>query len=165
MKRSLSGLLTIVAIALAGCGGEGESTDPVATGSVSKQEFIGNADLACKNAGGALAALSGEINDAQTFGDSEAAADAAGDLSTTTNDLAQELRGLPQPEQDAETLEAYVEALDKRAEIMGAYADALRSSDQAEADRLANEFASATDGIGSTDSAPIAIRFGFTVCR
>ncbi len=159
------GLVVIAAIALSACGSDDEAAAPVNTATVAKRAFVKDADSACKEATASFGSLSGQINDALTFGDSDTAADAADELSSRTSALAGDIRELPQPDVDAEVATAFVEALDERAEIMGSLADAIRSSDQAETDRLAEESASATDGIGSTDSAAIAVRFGFEICR
>jgi hypothetical protein len=149
-------VISVCAVAAAGCGGSGDGDSgpsPATTGgSVTKEQFIAQADAACKRFDErmrALAAGKGFDNLARAYRESAKEARAFYD----------DFRAIPKPAADAQVLNRYERILSDSVRVTEEGAVAIGGTDRgryrdfaAEARRLARE------------NTRIAQRYGFKIC-
>jgi hypothetical protein len=166
-RLSGAATLLVLGLAVAGCGGDGESEEPSTvtqtveeqSGALTKAEFIQRADAICQAGHEEGEPLVAEFQEAQQAGDAAKAADLLRQAADVADEEAGELRDLEPPPADADILDDYISAGETTIQTGRDLADAIDAGDtqavQVLSDRF-NEQTSTTQGI--------AQGYGFKVC-
>jgi hypothetical protein len=169
LKRGIGGTplgfaalaLALATVLLAGCGGSDENgnaaTDTETTETtISKEEFIEQADAICTRSGDAQAEAQSALDTATGAEDAGSAYEGLAEVFQGVND---EIDSLPRPEGDEALIDDLSSKQNEAAALVRELAAAVRAQDQAEAERVATEFEQLTAEIGE-----IADSYGFEVC-
>jgi hypothetical protein len=153
--RLLPIAIACLALAAPGCGGDAadDSAQPsnVTTGAVTRDEFIAQADAACKKFDARVKELAGK---------------SPTDVAATYRATAKEARtfygefaAIPKPPADERVLSSYQRVLNDSIKVTEEGADAIEGSDQKRFRELTTEA-----GKLSRENTRIAQRYGFKVC-
>jgi len=146
--------LVLVGGTIAGCGG-GDSEDE----SLSKSEYISQADELCAENSANSDELSAQISSALDAGDNEAAADLVEENTEATVAMIDEIDEMVPPEEDQETIDELFAISDEQQGLAGDLADSVRAGDQATTDQIGAELDALNDEFNA-----IADEYGFVDC-
>lgn len=152
-RFSLFGAIVLTGAALlAGCGGSNDSD------SVSKEDFIAQANAICAEFTKQSDQAKAEFDEAFNSGDTEKAGDLFQQQSDRMSAAVDEMATLEKPADDKDTLDEFVDLSRQQADTMGQVADALRSGDEstlndlvAEAEETENRSDEIADSYGLTE--------------
>jgi hypothetical protein len=157
-------MCAIGALVLPGCGSSSDDSGATAGGgeSLSKSEFIAQADQVCESAreeAKSLEAQLGDLAKAKNSKEFNEFADVVRQLTDQVTSEIAELRELAPPFVDSGAVENFLSLIEERAVTGEEFANALEDGNQANASSL-SEKASATNA----KAAAIAKELGFKVC-
>ena len=167
MLRLAALALALAALSLASCGGDengGTTTDTEATeavtptteATISKEEFIEQADAICTQSGDAQAEAQSVLETATGPEDVASAYEGLAEVFEGVND---EIDSLARPEGDEALIDDLSSTQNEAAALVRELAAAVRAEDQAEAETIATEFERLRAETGE-----IVDSYGFEVC-
>lgn len=172
MRRYLLPIFILGILALAGCGGSSDDpSDPTSTEtaagtqgeSLSKTEYIAEADQICKKAQEDAASMESQFTQlSEGISNPKQAkelADLLGELTAHTKREVAQLKALEPPPADAEVVNSFFAAVEDRIATGEDFADAVEDGDQSRVNSLNKQGSSQR-----TKSTSIAQRYGFKVC-
>jgi citrate lyase beta subunit len=150
--------LLVVSPILVACGGDNDSSDggESSAGTISKDEFIEQADAICADSADAQQEVQADLEAAASPEEAAAAYEQLAELSQGVND---EINALGRPEGDEELIDDLAAKQDDLVGMVLDLADAIRAQDQAAVEEVSAEL---DDLLGET--AEISEAYGFEVC-
>jgi hypothetical protein len=137
----VAGLALVLALGLAGCGGDGDDR-------LSREEYVEQATALCDDAEDRLR----QLGSPQSIEELEAY---AGEAQTVAGDTVAELRELTPPESLEDGLDRYIERVEEVIGMLDELEQAAASGDAAEASRLAGEIGDSTEAEEAAQAAGI----------
>ncbi|MCB0869264.1 MAG: hypothetical protein KDB52_00360 [Solirubrobacterales bacterium] len=129
----LGAIVLTGAALIAGCGGDSDS------GSITKEDFIAQADQICAEINAQGQELQQDFQEAMNAGDLEAAAAVFEDQADEVSAAIDEVEGLGAPEGDEETVDEFISLSRQGVDKVNEAAEAIRNDDRAALDAAVAE--------------------------
>lgn len=139
MRKLVAALAALPVLLIAGCGGSGEQTVPVATGpELTRSEWIAQADAICALSA-ANSSFQAEYDRLQGEPPSQEVRHEQAEVfqqgGTELEELAAQLRSLRPPAADQKTVDKFLSDMENVAALMGSVADAIEDADLSKAEK------------------------------